>query len=359
YRLLWVVVAANAIAIVLQVAVSLVTAATGSNLATLIAQRWPRLSPAFWAIFQGAAMATDVAEFSGIVLGVELLFHLSLLASVAIGLIIIAAVLACTDRRSKALEYGLIGAVALISIGCLYQIPLLHPIWSAVALGAITPRVPDAGALVLVIGIIGATVMPHNLFLHSSLIEKNYENCDPLERRRRHSFFTKETFVALNVAALINGGILIVGAALHGADGSMQHAFASLLPLGGGAAVIFGGALLISGVAASTTATVSGDYIFAAFSPVKISSAVRRAVTIVPAAIVIASGISITNLLVWSQVALAFVLPVVLVPLVLIMLSMRGKGLAAIGYRLTGLVAGVSFLCAGFDAVMIVQILHP
>jgi manganese transport protein len=351
YSLLWVVLVANVIAVVLQVAVSELTIATGQDLGTLIAQRWPRAAKPLWMIFQGAAIATDISEFSGIVLGVQLLFHCSLIASVIAGLAIVAAILTLTDRTSKGLEYALIAAVGIISIGCLYELPIMHPAWGAVLQGAVTPRVPDAAALVIVVGIIGATVMPHNLFLHSSLVLKNCEGCDNEERKSRGRFFTRETLVALNVAAVINAAILIVGAGLRGAGGSFQGAFAQLAPVGAGAAVVFSGALLVSGIAASTTATVSGDYIFAAFSSLHISPIVRRAVTIIPAALVIATGVSVPSLLIWSQVALALVLPIVLVPLVIIMSRVCGR-------KLVASTAAMAIVCVAFDAVMLAQTMH-
>lgn len=355
YRLLWVVVAANAIAIVLQLAVSRVTMVSGSNLATLISRRWPHLSFAFWFVFQGAAVATDVSEFSGVVLGVRLLFHCTLLWSVVWGLAIVALVLAVTDRTSKGFEYGLIAAVGCIALGCLYQIPNLHPSWQAVAAGALVPRVPDGGALVLVVGIVGATVMPHNLFLHSSLLERQYVACTREGRERRERFFSRETLVALNLAAVVNGGILIVGACVHDAGGSIERTFAALLSTGNGAAVIFGSALLVSGIAASTTATVSGDYIFAAFSPVRMSPVFRRAITIVPAALCIAAGMNITDLLVWSQVALGCILPVVLVPLVRLLADTRRIDDDRSSGRLLVWAIVASSVCVAFDVVMVVQ----
>lgn len=351
YRLMWAVLLANVIAIVLQVAVSELTIATGEDLATLTARRWPRLAPALWVVFQGAAVATDLAEFAGIVLGVQLLTHCSLVVAVLAGLAVVVAILALTDRSSKGLEYALMAALGLVAAGCLYQIPILRPSLGAILDGAVVPRLPDGTALLLVVGIVGATVMPHNLFLHSSLVRKACDGCAPEERRRRGRYFTAETLVALNVAAVVNGAILIVGASLHGADGSVERAFASLAPFGQRAAVLFGGALLISGIAASITATVSGDYIFAAFSPVRVAPALRRAATLLPAAAVIAGGASIGTLLVWSQVALALVLPVVLVPLVLLMCR-------ACAPRFVVPAGVMSLVCVVFDALMIAQMLR-
>jgi manganese transport protein len=351
YRLLWVVLVASAIAIVLQMAVSELTIVTGVDLAMLISRRWPRYSTLFWAIFQGAAIATDVAEFSGIVLGVRLLFHCTLIASVIAGVGIVVAILALTDRISKGFEYALAGALGLVSVGCLYELAIMHPAWKAVLYGATVPHVPDSSALVFVVGIIGATVMPHNLFLHSALIRKNCAGCDGEERNRRGRFFTRETLVALNVAAVINAAILIVGATLRNSHGSFEGAFAELVSDGPAAAIVFSGALLISGIAATTSATVSGDYIFAAFSRVSISPVVRRAITIIPAAMLIAAGVSIPGLLIWSQVALAAVLPIVLIPLVIIMWPVCGRKLVIS----TAAMAGV---CIAFDLVLLAQTVH-
>ncbi|GAC1587511.1 MAG: Nramp family divalent metal transporter [Candidatus Velthaea sp.] len=359
YRLLWVIVLANAMAIVLQLAVTHVTVATGTSLATLIAKRWPKRSTSFWVVFQGAAIATDLAEFSGIVLGVQLLLHCSLLASVALGLFLVVALLATTSRAPKALEYSLIGIVGLIGLAFLYQVPLLHPSIAAIWTGSTVPVIPDGSALVIIVGIIGATVMPHNLFLHSSLVLKNCAGHTLEERRRSGKFFAKETLIALNVAAAINAAIMIVGASLHGADGSIEKAFSSLAPLAGGsAATVFGAALLLSGLAASTTATVSGDYIFQSFSPVKVSPVLRRGITLVPAAIALSCGIGATSLLIWSQVILALVLPVALIPLVLIMRGMESPGSRRYTEILIGAAAVVSMLCIGFDGVMLIQTLH-
>ena len=138
YQLLWVVLVASAIAIVLQLAVSELTIATGEDLATLISRRWPRCSSLFWAIFQGAAVATDVAEFSGIVLGVELLFHCSLIVSVITGLAIVAAILTLTDRNSKGLEYAPLAAVGIIAValfafGARFPFRSLDPLWTLCA----------------------------------------------------------------------------------------------------------------------------------------------------------------------------------------------------------------------------------
>jgi manganese transport protein len=216
--------------------------------------------------------------------------------------------------------------------------------------GALIPHLPNTQALVMAVGIIGATVMPHNLFLHSALVRRSMGSggppttANPSHRR----FFRSETLVALNVAAVVNTAILIVGAAVN-SGGSFQHAIALLRPYGGILGTAFGGALLLSGIAASLTATVSGDYIFRSLAPLRVTPVVRRAVTILPAAAVIAAGVSIPGILVWSQVVLALILPLALVPLVLLLREHRRGAL---------LTALASLLCVTFDVVMIVQLLH-
>jgi manganese transport protein len=350
YRLLWVVGLANVVAIVLQLAVSDLTLASGEEFGALIARRWKRYSCVAWLTFQGAAIATDLAEFSGIVLGTQLLFRWSLVESVAAGLLIVASVMLATGKRTKVFEYAMIVALGAICIACIYQIPFVHPAWHAVVFGALIPHLPNTQALVMAVGIIGATVMPHNLFLHSALVRRSMGSggppttANPSHRR----FFRSETLVALNVAAVVNAAILIVGAAVN-SGGSFHHAFAVLQPLGGILGTAFGGALLLSGIAASLTATVSGDYIFRSLAPLRVTPVVRRAVTILPAAAVIAAGVSIPGILVWSQVVLALILPLALVPLVVLLREHRRGAL---------LTALASLLCVTFDVVMIVQLLH-
>jgi manganese transport protein len=232
----------------------------GSRYATLLGalrSRWLRLlGPAFVVTIGYIDPGNWATDLGAGAYGYGLLWIVILANAIAV----VQVAVSYADRpHLEGLEYALIAALGIVSLGCLYEIPIMHPAWGAVLLGATVPRVPDASALVILVGIIGATVM-HNLFLHSSLVLKSCAGVGD-ERKSRGRFFTRETLVALNVAAAINAAILIVGAALHGAGGSFQGAFAELVPLGAAAAVVFSGALLVSGIAAATTATVSGDYI--------------------------------------------------------------------------------------------------
>ena len=355
FRLLWVIVLANLLAIGLQVAVVKLTIISGEDLATSIARRWPRLAPPLWAVFQGAAIATDLAEFTGIVLGIQLLFHWNMLASVISGIAIVGVVLSFNGHRSKALEGTLMVMIGLIALVFLYQLWMLHPSMGAVTAG-LMPQIPNVSALVLIIGIIGATVMPHNLFLHSSLVMKTCQGCDQEERKRRADFYFKETLAALNVAALINGAILIVGAALQGSNDSIQHAFAALtLATGSFGAMLFGGALLLTGIASSTTATLSGDYIFAGFTRKNISPLLRRSLTLGPVALLLILGVSATALLIWSQVVLALILPVAIVPMMLEYRRVHIRDHLSLKRPIYLGALAASSVCIAFDAVLIVQ----
>lgn len=346
YRLLWVVLASNAIAIVLQLAVTQYTLQSGQELGVAIARRWPKLRTTFWALFQGAAIATDLAEFTGIVLGLQLLFHLTMPLAIVVGFAATFALLSLGLSRSKRLEYTLMGIVGAICLAFALQLRLLHVDPSAVALGALWPTVPDHAALFVLVGIVGATVMPHNLFLHSALVRRSAQTSSVVTAR----FFARETFVALNIAALVNAGILVVGAALPGRTGTIEQAFVEIgANLGAPVALAFAAALLLSGLAASTTATMSGDYIFAAFSSWSIPASARRFITLLPAALTLLAGVSPSLVLVWSQVALALVLPAAIVPLIILVAQMRvTRSLLAGTYVAAG-------ICVAFDAILLLQ----
>src|SRR5579872_5356031 len=333
--LLWSILVANAMAIVLQVLCVRLATATGDDLATHLVRRWPRHRSLFWAVSQGTAITTDLAEFTGIVVGLRLLFGIALPVAVVIGAIAVSVLFLLGNDRLRRLEVALISIVGLIAFAFVYELGLIHPSLGAVARGALFPTLPDGGALFLVISIIGATVMPHNLFLHSALVAARGQGLPRTQRLANGAVYHRETIVALNLAAFVNGAILVVGALVSRADGSIEHAHVVLGPLlGTGAAVAFGAALLLSGVAASTTATLAGDVVFRTFSPIRVATSLRRALTLAPAAIALLAGASPTNLLIWSQVALALALPVVVVPLVA--LTSSGRVMGALANR-TGL----------------------
>ena len=310
------------------------------------------IDPGNWATDLAAgALATTTTQRRA-----QLLFHCTVAVSVLVGLAGVTLLFCLSARSLKRLDRALIAIVVLIALAYIYQIRLLSPSLEPIIKGALIPNIPERGALVIIVGMIGATVMPHNLFLHSALIAKACQGLPVAEREQRGRFSARETLVALNVAMLINAGILIVGAALRGADGSIAVAFGGLVPLAGaGAALAFGAALLLSGLAASTTATLSGDYIFEAFSPVRIPTFFRRALTLLPAAAFLLAGANPMNLLNWSQVALALVLPTVIVPIILLTRQTRFNCTPFVARRALALSIAAAVVCIGFDGVLLVQ----
>lgn len=356
FRLLWVIVVANAIAVVLQLAVSRVTVATGEDLAGGIARRWPRFAPAAWVLFQGAVMATDVAEFTGIVLGAQLLFGLPTVWSVFFGIVVVGTILGVNRRGLRLFYAATVAAVAAIAAILLKLVGIVGPDPVAVARGALVPSIPDVSALLIIVSIVGATVMPHNLFLHSALVRRRIADLPAEQRPRAGRFFDWETIVALNIAALVNGAILIVGASLTSHPATIGEAFAALRPSGGvDAAALFGAALLISGIAASATATLSGDSICVSLAPVKFSPFLRRAIAIAPAAVFLVLGANATALLLWSQVALCFVLPIAIVPVLAILYDVerRRRGGARRSFLIASVVAGT--VCVALDVTLLWQ----
>jgi manganese transport protein len=341
-RLLWVVTAASVLALILQCAVTRLTVSRDEDLATAMGRRWPRFRTLAWLLFQGAAAATDLAEFTGIALGCRLLFHTSMAASVLVAMATTFILLAFPTRRFERLMMLSMGALCAAFLYTLHVLPVP---WDEAARSWIVPRVPDPSAWVLIAGIVGATVMPHNLFLHSSLVLEAGGDL-----RGRAGLYAAETVVALTAAAMVNGGILLVGAGLGGAE-TIEGAKAALESLSGSSGgAVFAAALLIAGIAASATATLSGDYIAGGLAPWRLSTSVRRIATSAPAALALWGGADPTRLLLWSQVALALVLPAAVIPMLILLYEQEGRRLSAL---LAGAVAAGA-LCLGFDLALLV-----
>lgn len=317
--LLWSVVLAGAMAIVVQVLVVRLTVATGASFGAMIARTWPKQRIAFFLISQGAAMATDLAEFTGIVVGLQLLFRMDRVPAAALAVAIVVLLLAVGNAGLRRLEVVLMAVLAIIAVGYVYEVSLFHPAAFVVLHDAFVPRIPQPAALTIVVGIIGATVMPHNLFLHSTFIMDRAGSNGWKSTATTIRGFSGETLVALAIATVVNAAILIVGASIGAAGGSIQGAYHTIAPVAGAAAAgVFGATLLCSGVAASTTATIAGDAIVKDLSPMQVARGVRRAVTLCPAVLLILAGANASALLIWSQVALTIALPAAVIPLVVL-----------------------------------------
>jgi manganese transport protein len=242
------------------------------------------------------------------------------------------------------------------TIACCF-VSLAHevrPAAPALLTGMLVPAIPAPSALLVVVAIVGATVMPHNLFLHSVLVKQRCEEADEGSRGAIGRFFRNETIVALNFAAAINGAILVVGASLPEHSLSIEGTFRALGSLHGiDTAALFGAALLLSGIAASATATLSGDYICAAFAPFAVSPVLRHALTLLPAAGLLLLGVDPTWLLLGSQTALCLILPAAIVPLLIISQSLQ-QSTSRRGRWFSAACVAASAICIILDVALLV-----
>ncbi|QGZ57304.1 Nramp family divalent metal transporter [Paraburkholderia acidiphila] len=315
YALLWVVLLANVIAMLFQGLSAKLGIATGRNLAELCRDSLPApLVWLMWIVSEIAAMATDLAEFLGGAIGLALLFHLPLLAGMAVTAVVTYALLFLQRAGFRPLEL-LIGALVGV-IGICYVLELfIAPIaWPSLLRQLAMPRLPDTQAVTIAVGIIGATVMPHALFLHSGLTQARVLARNDAERKRLVKFSNVEVVVALSVAGLINMAMVVMasGAFHQGyADvAEIETAYRTLAPLlGAAAASIFLVSLIASGISSSVVGTLAGQMIMQGFVNFRIPLWLRRAVTMVPSFIVVALGVNATEALVMSQVVLSLALP--------------------------------------------------
>lgn len=323
YSLLWVVLAANLMAMLFQALSARLGIVTGHNLAELCRDRFPKpVVWLMWGVSEIAAMATDLAEFLGGAIGLSLLFHISLLAGMAVTAAVTYAILMVDKRGFRPIELIIGGFVAIIALCYLIEVLVAPVQWSAVGLGIITPVIPDSAALTIAVGIIGATVMPHAVYLHSGLTQNRVKTNTDGERRMLLRFSNREVVAALTLAGLINMAMLIMAASAfhegHSDVAEIETAYHTLTPLlGGAAAGFFLLSLIASGISSSVVGTMAGQLIMQGFVGFRIPIWVRRAVTMLPAFVVVAMGVDATQALVGSQVLLSLALPFPLVALVL------------------------------------------
>ncbi|HEY7472150.1 MAG TPA: Nramp family divalent metal transporter [Gemmatimonadota bacterium] len=324
YMLLWVIVASNLMAMLIQALSAKLGIATGHNLAEMCRERFPRpVVWGMWAISELVAMATDLAEFLGAALGFYLLFHIPLLPAALLTGVVTLLILALERAGFRPIEAVITVLVAVIAFAYLIETILDRPDWGAVAAGAFVPRFSDTDSVLLATGILGATVMPHVIFLHSALTQRRIVPRDPREARRIFRFEVVDVVIAMGIAGAVNGAMLIMAAATFHAAGlahvaSIEEAHRTLEPLlGRASSQIFAISLLASGLSSSTVGTMAGQVIMQGFLHRRIPIWVRRLVTMAPAVAVIALGFDPTRTLVLSQVVLSFGIPFALVPLVL------------------------------------------
>ena len=321
YSLLWVVAVANIVAMLFQAMSAKLGLVTGRNLAELCRESLPRRYVyGMWGLSEIAAMATDLAEFVGGAIGVSLLLHLPMMASMLVTGAVTFGLLQFERKGFRPLELVIAALVGVIGLSYLAELLIAPVHWPSVFLHTFKPSIPDSNALTISVGIIGATVMPHVLFLHSGLTQNRVTPRNELERSRLLKFSNIEVVLALGVAGLINMAMVIMASSAfhqgHSDIASIETAWHTLTPLlGGAAAALFLAALIASGISSSVVGTMAGQMIMQGFVGFRIPVGVRRLVTMVPAFAVVAWGVDATRALVLSQVVLSVALPVPMIAL--------------------------------------------
>jgi manganese transport protein len=324
YLLLWVVLTANLIAMLIQYLSAKLGIATGHSLPEVIRARFPRpVTWGMWAQAEVMAMSTDIAEFLGAALGLNLLFGIPLLPAGIITGVIAFAILELQTHGFRRFELAITALLGIIFLGFLYEALRIGPS-AHESLRALIPGLSGPTSLYLAVGIIGATVMPHVIYLHSALTKGRMPCRNDRERGRVLRFERTDVIIALGLAGIVNMAMLAVAAKLFHGHGlttvtTIPDAHMQLGHLvGGGAALAFAVALLASGASSSSVGTYAGQVVMSGFINVRIPLLLRRAVTMVPAIAVLAVGMSPTSALVLSQVVLSFGIPLALVPLVML-----------------------------------------
>jgi manganese transport protein len=272
-----------------------------------------------WVTAEGAALATDLAEFLGAALGFYLLLHIPMFPAALLTAVAVLGILALYRFGFRAVEFVILGLVGVIGLAYVFEVSLVRPDWLAVSEGVFVPRLSDA-SLLIAMGMLGATVMPHNLYLHSGVVLSR-RHLDPRANDRARKAALVDSVIALNLAWLVNSAMVVMAAGTFFLQGlevdSIESAHETLTPLlGPSAAFAFAVALLAAGLSSSTTATLAGQMIIEGFLNVKFGLLLRRLITVIPALVVIALGLDAYWILILSQVALSIQLPFAIAPLV-------------------------------------------
>jgi manganese transport protein len=361
YTLLWVVLVASIAAMLFQALSAKLGIVTGRNLAEMCREQFPwPVVLALWIVSEVAAMATDLAEFLGGAIGLSLLMHIPLIAGMGVTAVLVYGILMFEGRGFRPVELIIGSLVVAIALCYLVQMAIAPVDWTAAGVGAMVPRLPDAGALTIAVGIVGATIMPHAIFLHSGLTQNRAPARNDHERRLLLRFSNIEVLAALGVAGLVNMAMVITAASVfhagHSDVAEIETAYKTLTPLlGPAAAGAFLTALLASGLSSSAVGTMAGQMIMQGFVGFRIPIVVRRLATMIPAFVVVWLGVNSTNALVISQVVLSIALPAPVIALILFTRRQDIMGAFA-NSRLTNAAAAFAALVIlSLNAVLLLQ----
>jgi manganese transport protein len=324
YMLLWVIIASNLIAMLLQALSAKLGIATGQNLAEHCRIHFPRpVAWGMWVLMEIVAMATDLAEFLGAALGFNLLLGIPMWIAGFLTAITTFLILGLERRGFRPLEAVITALVGTVAVSYLIETILDRPDWGQVLYHSVIPQFSNAESVLLATGILGATVMPHAIFLHSALMQDRIVVKEPAQLRRLFRLEIIDVLVAMGLASLINAAMLIMAAStffyrgLH-TVGTIQEAHQTMQPLlGSASSVVFAVSLLASGLSSASVGTMAGQVMMQGFVHRHIPPWLRRLVTMAPSLLVILAGLDATRTLVISQVVLSFGLPFAVIPLVI------------------------------------------
>jgi manganese transport protein len=362
YTLVWVIVASNLMAMLIQTLSAKLGIATGRNLPEVCRERFPRrVSIALWVQAEAIAMATDLAEFLGAALGFHLLLGVALFPAAVLTGIAAFAILGLQRFGFRPLEAVIAAIVGVIGICYVTELFYANPPLGTVARHAVLPGFRGTDSVLLAVGILGATVMPHVIYLHSALMQNRIVPESDREARRLMRYTTVDVLIAMTIAGVINIAMLVMAAStffrsgLHDVD-SLETAHKTLNPiLGGASSELFALALLFSGLSSSAVGTLAGQVVMQGFIARRIPIFVRRLVTMLPAFVVIGIGLDPSRTLVLSQVVLSFGIPFALVPLVMFTSRRDVMGVLANRRLTTAAAAIVAALISALNMFLLAQ----
>ncbi|WP_028391830.1 Nramp family divalent metal transporter [Bacillus cihuensis] len=346
YTLLWVIFASNLMAALIQTMSAKLGIATGKNLAEVSRERFSKkTSILLWIQAEIVIMATDLAEFIGAALGLYLLFDLPLIMSAIIAAIGSFAILEIQRRGVRTLEAVITGMILVVVIAFGIQVFFAQPDSTAILSGLFTPKFENVDSILISAGMLGATVMPHAIYLHSALTQNRIVGKNDVERKKIFRFELVDVMIAMLIAGAINASMLIVAAALFHKNGlyveDLDVAFNQFsVLLGPSIAVFFGIGLLSAGLSSSSVGTMTGDVVMQGFIKRRIPIYLRRIITMIPPLAIIMMGVNPSKALVMSQVVLSFGIAFALVPLIMFTSNKKIMGNLT-NYRLTTIIAWI------------------
>ena len=357
YNLVWVILWSNLMAIFLQSMSAKLGIATGCNLPQMCGKVFSRRTNwCFWVVAELAAMATDLAEFLGGTLGFYLLFNIPMVYAGLITAGLTFLIVYMGKYGQRVIEVIIVILVAVICVSYTLELFLAKPDWASAGLHLLVPSLPNGEAVLIAVGMLGATVMPHVIYLHSQLVQHRNKDLTEEDKKRHLKMERLDITIAMNIAFIVNAAMVVVSAAVFFRNGmvvnTIEQAHKSLSPLLGAASSgAFGLALIASGLSSSAVGTMAGQTIMQGFVGLNINDNITRLITMFPGMMIIALGINPMQALVLSQVTLSFVLPMAIIPMLIItkrkdlMGALVNKPLTNVmGWVITGIIVGANAL---------------